>query len=306
MMRRSLLFMLFPLAALFFQALHAQEQSASLQTEQAHELSILSWNIHMLPSLIYRKTKKNLRAKEIARELQERDYNIIVFQEAFQKKARKTLWSLLKDKYPYSYGPHNRKLVTLKANSGIWVLSDRPLSLLEGIDFDDCASHGCMGRQGALMFSAVHEGKQFQIIGTHTNGGRVNASQFKQIRDELLLPFEQRGIPQLICGDFNIKRQPDNKSWLKMLKTFEADGGIQQTDARNAEHKAFWPSDDLYDSWPDFIFIRRNGSEMLQVNNLSTISIGPTWTQGKMRKSYPGTVGLSDHYPVEIRMQWRE
>lgn len=54
----------------------------------ARKIKVLSWNIYMLPSIIKPGGKK-LRAESIGRILKDTDYDVIVFQEAFQRKARK-------------------------------------------------------------------------------------------------------------------------------------------------------------------------------------------------------------------------
>src|SRR5688572_24013889 len=65
------------------------------------KLNILSWNIYMLPPLIYAETGKLKRAKVIGDILAKSDYDVIVFQEAFHTSARSILVEKLENKYPY-------------------------------------------------------------------------------------------------------------------------------------------------------------------------------------------------------------
>lgn len=268
------------------------------------ELKILSWNIYMLPSLVYASTKKKVRAEGIIEELNKTDYNIIVFQEAFHAPSRKRIWRGLKDKFPYKYGPANMIAISFKTNSGIWILSDRPLEEIGEIAYNDCETDGCLARKGVLMVEGEHEGHRFQILGTHNNGGPVNDKQFIQLRDELLEPYKKEGVPQFICGDFNTKKGSPNNQWQTMINAFDADTSYIQHDDRSEIHKQTFVVEDVYTRLPDFIFIRTNGCTDLQVNRISTVSFGPTWVQGPSKKVFGQTVGYSDHYPVQISLQF--
>lgn len=263
------------------------------------QLKILSWNIHMLPYFVYYKTKKQKRAKGIVTELKQRDYNILVLQEAFHLIARRKIRKGLKEKYPYSYGPANRKFMSLKANSGIWILSDRPLSIKGEVQFTECAGDGCLARKGGLMVEGEHNGHIFQIVGTHTNGNpqEVNRHQFRQLYDELLQPNEDSATTQIICGDMNCQRAKpeDYEAMMRLLHVTQqphynckedttATGEIEQT--------------------VDYIFVRDNGAPV-HILRTATIRIGPSWKGGNPKR-YGTTVGLSDHYAVEITLEFED
>lgn len=280
-------------------------QSNAQWYDEEKDLEILSWNIHMLPHFIYRKTKKRIRAKAIAEELQKSTFNIIVFQEAFHKPIKRKIQKILTEQYPYSYGPVNKKFFSIWTNSGIWFLSDRPLINLDAIKFSTCKGDGCYARKGALMMEGEHLGNRFQIIGTHNNGGWPNNSQFHQIRSELLDVYYKDGVPQIICGDFNTNKSSNHQQWEVMINLFDADTSIIQKDERGADHKITFPTSDIYLQFPDFIFVRKNKDFNLNVTSLSMFSMGPTWKQ-EHKKIYLKSVGLSDHFPVRISMNWKE
>lgn len=82
--------------------------SAYNQNIQESSLKILSWNIYMLPQIVPRIGRLN-RAESIAEQLNNSDFDIIVFQEAFMKSARDIISATLIDNYPYQYGPGNEK-----------------------------------------------------------------------------------------------------------------------------------------------------------------------------------------------------
>lgn len=272
--------------------------------DEEKDLEILSWNIHMLPHFIYHKTKKRKRGKLIVDELKNSTFNIIVFQEAFHKPIKNKMQKMLKEKYPYSYGPANKKFFSIWTNSGIWFLSDRPLIHLDAIKYSTCTGDGCYARKGALMMEGEHLGKRFQLVGTHNNGGWPNNSQFHQVRTELLDVHYKEGVPQFICGDFNTNKGTAHQQWKVMTKLFDADSTFVHTDERGADHKLTFPTNDIYYRFPDFIFVRKNGDESLNITNLSMFSWGPTWIS-EPKKIYLQSVGLSDHFPVRISMNWK-
>jgi endonuclease/exonuclease/phosphatase family metal-dependent hydrolase len=262
------------------------------------QFKILSWNIHMLPYCVYYKTKKGKRCNGIVEELGKRDYNIIVFQEAFKMRARHKIYKGLKEKYPYQYGPANRKF-SWKTNSGIWVLSDRPLSVKGEVEFTECANDGCLARKGGLLVEGEHNGHIFQIVGTHTNGNpqEVNRHQFRQLYDELLKPNEDSATIQIICGDMNCQKSKpeDYEAMLRLLHV------EQQLHYNCKEDTA---STTEIDQTVDYILVRNNGAN-ITIKRTATIRIGPAWKSGNPKR-YGTTVGLSDHYSVEMILEWED
>ncbi|HRG89875.1 MAG TPA: hypothetical protein PLW44_12705, partial [Chitinophagales bacterium] len=95
----------------------------STGTEEGRNLKILSWNIYMLPNIVPGKESKIERAHAIVEELKKDSFDVIVFQEAFLTDARTIISEGLKDKYPYAYGPANSGGFTIRASSGVWVIS---------------------------------------------------------------------------------------------------------------------------------------------------------------------------------------
>ena len=73
--------------------------AGSQPISEAKKIKILSWNIYMLPGWL---GHGNIpRAEAIGRLLASSDYDVIVFQEAFHKKARKTINRSLQPVFPF-------------------------------------------------------------------------------------------------------------------------------------------------------------------------------------------------------------
>ena len=190
------------------------------------ELKILSWNIYMLP-YISLFNNNGERAKSIAKNLENSDCQIIVFQEAFSSKCRNILSKALFPNYPYQYGPANRNTLPLRTNSGLWVVSKIPLTELGEIQFSTSKGFDAVARKGAVLFEGCFNGSCFQLLGTHLQADaldKVRNQQCSEIREHLLNPNFKQDTPQFICGDFNIDRN-DSLNYRQMLKTLDAQNG---------------------------------------------------------------------------------
>lgn len=294
-MRQQILLAILLLVSITLCSFHANAPIIQPKQQKEKPLKILSWNIYMLPYTIFWRSKKTNRAKLIAKELLERDYDIIVFQEAFKRRPRRKLRKLLKKKYPYMYGPANKKFFSISTNSGIWVLSNRPLILKGMIDFDACEGIDCMARKGAMMLEGEHNGHLFQIVGTHTQGGPqiINRHQFHMIYDSLLEPFQKKGVPQIICGDMNCSFSK-KKDYKAMMRIFDA----ENTKLSGKRRHSNWEKSAII----DYILLRRNGAE-IQATRKEILRIGKKW-ETKIKKRTKQSLGLSDHYPIEMEIQF--
>lgn len=257
-------------------------------------LRVLSWNIHLLPPFAYVNGKRK-RAREIGRQLNALDYDIVIFQEAFHHGARRKLRKQM-DNYPYRVGPANARYITIRTNSGIYIVSRLPLEKLQAVKFRQKATpDDKMARKGALMVEGTKGSLTFQVTGTHLNAGGpigVRHSQVEQIRDDLLVPHARSGVPQIIGGDMNMRKFSDNYAF--MLETFNAkDGPLEVSPAMRTtcydKHGRLFRDDVI-----DFVFYKGNGLEPVH-----TIRRVPCFT-GEWGRH--GETWLSDHPPMEIEL----
>jgi endonuclease/exonuclease/phosphatase family metal-dependent hydrolase len=262
------------------------------------ELHILSWNIYMLPKFA-KITGKRVRAKIIADQIKQSDYQILVFQEAFLGDARKIIRKGLKDVFPYEYGPANRKF-SIKTNSGIWVLSKLPLNVLEEIDYEQCVGFDdCFARKGALMLEGDFKGQKFQLLGTHLQAGGPHAirkSQYVEMRN-LLDRHRHDDVPQIIAGDMNTG-DTDTAHYHDMIQTLDAEDGPLEVQVapgekgyKNDLHGHGWRSTRII----DYVFYRGNGRKAAKIERKM-----PCFKQRWSRKHQD----LSDHYPVEFVVEF--
>lgn len=203
------------LASLLFTAAHGQSQFTSVQSQQ---VNILSWNIYMLPGFLG--TGKEQRSKIIGGMLVASEYDVIVFQEAFYAPARKKIREQLKAYYPFEAGPANSKKFSFRTNSGLWILSKFPIISQQEIMFDTRQGIDAMSRKGALLVELNVNSQRIQVIATHLqNAGHtiLKQSQCEELFSKLLQKAQRPGVPQIICGDFNIDRYASPDTYQQML-----------------------------------------------------------------------------------------
>lgn len=281
-----------------FGTLEAKSNTSIPSPTEGKPLRILSWNIYMLPrfALI---TGKRKRADKIAQELKESDYQVLVFQEAFLGDARKIIRKGLGEAFPYEYGPANRKF-SIKANSGIWVLSKIPLKVLGTIQYCECDGFDdCFARKGAMLLEGQHEGKSFQILGTHLQAGgpqSVRKSQYLEMR-QLLDAHQLNGVPQIVCGDMNTP-QTQQAHYDDMLQCLDVEDGPMEIALEQCERGY---TNDMHDGgarnlWLiDFVFYRANNVPVKQIKRRMP-NIRHRWS----KKHHD----LSDHFPVDCSIWW--
>ncbi len=279
------------------------------------QLKVLSWNIYMLPRLV-RQVGQLERSKLIAEKLIGADYDVIVFQEAFDKKSRKILWSIIKEIYPYAVGPVNESRNTKRmsiTNGGVWIVSKLPLKKMGEILFDDCKGFDCGSRKGALMVQVEKDGHTYQVIGTHMQADdspkieAIREKQLEQIKAELVDPYHVDGVPQLLCGDFNIHKR-DLKHYNHMLKTLAAENNVCAADLLGDNpaitediHTYDCNSNDLVDyeeaTTLDYILVKNNNFIFRSIRRKVTLFVA-NWNN----KKFIGRKNLSDHHAVEITL----
>jgi sphingomyelin phosphodiesterase len=200
-------------------------QSAELTTPPK-TLKVLSWNIYMLPGIVPVKGRVD-RAEAIGEVLSKGEYDVIVFQEAFHHGARKKILESLSAVYPYQSGPANLKALSYKTNSGLWIFSKYPIVSSHAMIFKNRSGIDAFSRKGALLTEINIDNNIVQVVGTHLQSSGpdwIRHSQCVEFYHRLLKPYYKDGVPQIICGDFNIAKNND-EVYHQMLQTLGAVDG---------------------------------------------------------------------------------
>lgn len=269
---------------------------------QNSSLKILSWNIYMLPRFI-KNTGKIERAQQIGSYLKNSDYDVIVFQEAFHSKARKIIGQQLNPLFPYSAGPANRQTFSLSTNSGLWILSKYPISQSKAIKFTNRCGIDAFSRKGALLVELDVNGKKVQVVDTHLQSCGpewIRQSQCVELSNKMLIPLQKNGVPQIVCGDFNINKYADldYACMLQNLDVIDEDFVSDQKFTYDHEQndlikQSKFKIKDLI----DYIFVKTNKSQtFVQQKKIKIIQ-----SEWHMKHK-----DLSDHYAIEAVIQLQD
>lgn len=285
------IFLLFTCLICFTDIIQAQSPS-----QEGTPLNILTWNLYMRPRIAFHDQQVK-RAPEIVKQLIDQDYDVIVFQEAFDNKARKRLWKGLKEKYPYQSGTPKHKYF-FKVSTGVFIVSKFPLKVIDDIYFSDCGGSDCFAVKGAVLVSLVKNNHKVQLIGTHLQaangkkktGTEIRKTQYDEIKNKLSIPYAEAGVPQFFAGDLNTKKH-NKEAYEQLLKDMEMEDGEitgenlfssggSQNDYRDADDKA---------SVIDYVLCKKNGAKVKFVQRSVKIFRSDWSTEHK---------DLSDHYAV--------
>ena len=291
---------LFPLFCIFFLFLNniniANSQS-SLPSDQEQKLNILTWNLYMRPRTVFKNGQVS-RAYAIVEQLKNKNYDVIVFQEAFDNKSRKIIWNGLKKQFPFKSDQPKHKYF-YKISTGIFIISKLPINVIDNIYFSICGGSDCYAVKGAVLVDVVKNGHKVQFIGTHLQsadgkkmtGEEIRQIQYMEIKNKLMTPYEEKGVPQFFAGDLNIPKD-DKKEYEQMLALMDVEdgeisgenqfssGGGGLNDLQNHKNKA---------RIIDYILCRNNGSNVRFTQRCVKI-FQQRWS--KKNKD------LSDHYAV--------
>ena len=285
------------LFTLLFSIVSNSVKAQSTQTPaDSNKLDILTWNLYMRPRMVFHNGQIK-RAHAIVDELKDQNYDVVVLQETFDNKARNIIWNGLKEKFPYQSGSPRKKYF-YRLRTGVFIISKLPLTNIDNIFFSTCGGSDCFAVKGAVLVNAVKNNHKFQIIGTHLQaadgkkmtGQKIRQIQYEEIKNQLMLPHAEAGVPQFFVGDMNTAKE-DKKDYETLLSTMEvedgnitgeeqySDGG-SRNDFRDAES---------HPHLIDYIFCRKNGGKVNFAQR--TVKI----FEHKWSKKHKA---LSDHFAV--------
>jgi len=258
---------------------------------EKNDLRILSWNIKMMPEPYGWFYNSIERAENIIQALKNSEiYDVILFQEAFSEKIQKIIFDGLQSIYPFQIIPKDQTIF-FKTNSGLWVISQNPITLIDEISFSHLKGWDKLSSKGAKLYSIIKNGQELYLINTHMQSdyktiyNTVRKDQYTEINENLILPHIKQGIPLIMCGDLNISKPSRLEPLLKKLKL---ENGF-------LSGKLQFSTIGQYRQLLDYILVKTETfkfkSVERKIQNLSgDLFINPTQ--------------LSDHYPLEGIFRW--
>jgi endonuclease/exonuclease/phosphatase family metal-dependent hydrolase len=271
-------------------------------------LSILTWNIFMMPEWLGESPLNQARAAAIARTLLEQPFDILCLQKVFDASARAILEEALAGRYPHRYGPANPSCLLL--DSGVCVFSRYPLTDYQAISFHECDSWECFSRKGALLVSGTCGSTPFRLITTHLQGEdgsvftakhqAIRDQQIQAIRDRLIVPHLEPKVPFVICGDFGTPRfanaqADETPSYRNMLTTLGVENGPEWRLTLNEVDNQLAKSEAARKNEVDYVFVRKNDFD-LRVERALCVFKRDGWDPVQHRTD------LSYHYAVSATL----
>ncbi|MCZ2355730.1 MAG: sphingomyelin phosphodiesterase [Bacteroidia bacterium] len=310
---RHLRFFLFCGLVLYTTLLRGQDNSTTEQIEQCDReletISILSWNVFMLPPPFFR-THQIPRCKAIIEFLNNSSYDVLVLQEIFYEKVRSKFVKGLINCYPYHYGPCGTDKF-LRQDGGVMIFSKYPIESSQQIAFrDKCKGGDCFSDKGALLAEIVKNHKKIQIVGTHLQSMEdsisqgIRVRQYEKIKQFLLRPFHREDVPQLIVGDLNTCKVTQRPFYKRMLDIFGAEDSHRSKKDKSdftydSDSNAIVKANHLkYQRFFDYVLFRRNPGRYFKARDFVIHLFRKRDAHSKM------ALELSDHFAVEAVIEW--
>lgn len=259
---------------------------------QEDSLKILSWNVFLRPAIL--KDGQLERVDSISAYLNRSDADVLVLQEVFHGKARKKLIANISNEYPYvtKAGP----MSFWGISSGVLIASKDSIHLTKRISFRRGIGSDKMAKKGGIAASISHNGKNYNIIGTHLQAGKgkeresIRRSQMLRLKKLSASIKEMCNAPVIYAGDFNMPFKSENFELL--IDSLDVSCAKPESDIQATSNFA---DSDLYPSngkpkWIDFIFTEKNKG--LETSNC--VIEEPRARYRKDRKKER----LSDHNPI--------
>ncbi len=271
------------------------------QSSDNDKLSILTWNLYMRPRMVFLNGQVK-RAHAIVEQLKDQNIDVIVFQEAFDHKARNIIWKGLKEKFPYQTGAPKRKRF-YRLSTGVFIISKLPLNVKDDIFFSISGSIECFASKGAILVDLIKNNHKVQIIGTHlqsadgrkVSGQQIRQIQYEEIKNKLMIPHTETGVPQFLVGDLNT-RKDDKKNYEQLLSIMEVEDGeivgenqFSHVGGKNDLVSSSKDKEQLI----DYVLCKKNGSKLNFTKRCVKI-FQQKWS--KHNKD------LSDHYSVLVEI----
>jgi sphingomyelin phosphodiesterase len=217
-------------------------------SKEGTSVQVVSWNIQMLPNALgifssALRKKQKLRAPWIIAHCVAASYDVIVFQEVFDRDIKRKLKKELKATYPYQVDTRIAK--GRLTSNGIFIVSKIPMRYVDHVIYEKGAHEDAWAAKGCTLVEVEKEGQKFQIAGTHLQAGsskdaeKHRGLQYQDIRN--LLDKNTNGkIPVLVMGDMNTRKMNVPK-YTQMIETIGVkDFPLDEENPYTIDNKNSW------------------------------------------------------------------
>jgi len=279
------------LSCCLFHPLLAQNKQPSTNVK------LVTWNIQMLPNALAPfsaalRKKQRLRHPWIVKHCIEKDYDVIVFQEVFDRNIKKKLKRDLKETYPYQVD--TRRAKGRMTSNGILIVSRLPMHYVDHVIYEKGVTADAYASKGCTLVEVQKDSITFQLAGTHLQAG--GSEKARQHRDQQYVAIRQlldeNASAQkavFLLGDMNT-RKADTSKYPLMLQTIGvSDQALNDPRPYTIDRNNSWNKKASRNSQLDYVLLqkRKTATKILKQQVLR-----PTHThKGKV-------IDLADHYGI--------
>lgn len=273
-------------------------------------LSVLTYNVYMRPFPLFINGQK--RRAELLPEQVRDQYDLIIFEEAFDDGVRKTLLQGLLGVYPYQtriLGRDGR----VDQDGGVIMVSRWPFVAENQRAFGDvCDGSDCKANKGVLYASIVKKGLRHHFFGSHTNAGsgadgakvNVRGQQFGIIKtfiDSLNIPASE---PVVIGGDLNVDKIAFGSEYQAMLQMLNATHPGQIGESLYSIDPTTNKLTDQNGSQELLDYVLFSNAHLQPVNSSNEVRALKSSQRWRETLLNDWKYDLSDHYPVHGRFEF--
>ncbi len=260
-------------------------------------LKVVSWNIQMLPNAMgvfssSLRKKQRERLPWIVAHCQQKDYDVIVFQEVFDVQIKAKIRKALRATYPHQVNTKT-KFGRFTSN-GILIVSKLKMEYIDHVIYTKGAHEDGMAAKGCTLVEVEKEGEKLQIAGTHLQAGNSDAakqhraSQYLSIK-QLIDKHQAAEKPLLVVGDMNTAKADTARYELMLASLQVEDFDLDDDSPYTIDNKNSWNRGQKVPKQLDYIFLQKRQT---QTRILHQQIIRP-------RQLYKGQwMDLADHYGI--------
>jgi endonuclease/exonuclease/phosphatase family metal-dependent hydrolase len=273
----------------------------SNRSTKGTSVQVVSWNIQMLPNALGMfsaalRKKQAIRAPWIIAHCIEASYDVIVFQEVFDRDIKRKLKKELKAAYPYQVDTRTTK--GRLTSNGIFIVSRLPMKYVDHVIYEKGAHEDAWAAKGCTLVEVEKEGHKFQIAGTHLQSGGSEAAemhrglQYQDIRN-LLDENTIKTIPVLVLGDMNT-RKANVPKYTQMVETIGVkDFPLDEENPYTIDNENSW-NNHKQGIQLDYVFLQARATK-------TTIQEQKVL---RLKEEHKGKkMDLADHYGIVAKVQ---
>lgn len=292
--------------------LEESESNSPKYNNSPEVFDVLTYNVYIRPTTLF-KNGQHIRAKLIPSLLS--GYDAIVFQEAFDDKARRILLRGLKGEYPYQ----SKILGTdrgVEQDGGVVIISRWPIITQKQKLFGSvCKGSDCGADKGVLYVPINKKGQMYHLFGTHL---QADYGEHKKVIRQQLDIFKRfinhvnppKSDPVILAGDFNVNSEAKSKTGFndllrrlnatrpenlsKLLYSYECNSKNDLANCGNPGGRNY------YDH---ALYSNNHLKPIKSFNEVKLIRSKKGWKEYAFEKTY---WDLSDHFPVHGHFEFKK